>query len=34
MYDIEPGKYELTLKIKDSAGETLASYSGTVKPRR
>jgi len=32
--DIPPGKYELTLKIKDSAGETLASYSGTVKPRR
>lgn len=33
MYDIAPGRYELTLKIKDSAGETLASYSGNVKLR-
>lgn len=32
--NIESGKYELMLKLKDSAGETIASYSGAVKPRR
>lgn len=31
---IPAGKHGLTLKIKDSAGETIASYSGTAKPRR
>jgi hypothetical protein len=32
LYDIEPGEYELRLKLEDSAGQTLATYSITVWP--